>query len=70
MNSQKQKIEGIVTEALPDTTFRVKLDDAKEILAYLAGRMKIHYVRVIPGDRVVVEMSEYDKGRGRIIYRK
>lgn len=70
MAEKKIKVGGTVTEALPDTTFRVKLDDGREILAYLAGKMRLHYIRVIPGDRVLVELSPYDQTRGRIIYRE
>lgn len=70
MENSKTKVEGVVTEALPDTTFKIKLDDGREVLAYLGGRMRLHYVRVIPGDRVVVELSDYDATRGRITYRK
>ena len=70
MAEEKVKVKGIVTEALPDTTFRVKLDDGREVLAYLAGKMRLHYIRVIPGDRVLVELSPYDQTRGRIIYRE
>ncbi len=72
MKKQENKIivSGIVKKALPDTTFRVKLDSGKEIFAYLAGRMKVHYVRVIPGDRVKVEISAYDLNKGRIVYRE
>jgi translation initiation factor IF-1 len=66
---EKKEIEGEVIEALPDTKFRVKLENGDEVLAYLAGKMRMHYIRVVPGDRVTVEMSSYDKERGRIIYR-
>ena len=65
---QKEKINGIVTEALPDTNFRVKLENDKEILAYLAGKMRLHYIKVMIGDRVAVELSP-DGSRGRIVYR-
>ncbi len=74
MSNQKQQdkiiVSGVVTQALPDTSFRVKLDSGKEILAYLSGRMKVNYVRVIPGDRVKLEISRYDLTKGRIIYRE
>jgi translation initiation factor IF-1 len=66
---EKKEIEGEVIEALPDTKFRVKLENGDEVLAYLAGKMRMHYIRVVPGDRVTVEMSSYDKERGKIIYR-
>lgn len=56
-------------ESLPDTKFKVRLDDGKEILAYLAGKMRLHYIKVMIGDRVTLELSE-DGTKGRIIYRK
>ena len=61
--------EGIVQEALPSTLFRVRLDDASQILAHLSGRMRLHHIRVLPGDRVRVELSPYDRGKGRIVLR-
>lgn len=63
------KIEGRVEEALPGTRFRVRLDNGVEILAHLAGKMRLHYIKILPGDRVIVEMSPYDKEKGRIIRR-
>lgn len=60
---------GVVLEALPSTSFKVKLDDGKEILCHLAGRLRIYRIKVLPGDRVQVEISPYDDKRGRIIYR-
>lgn len=67
--SENQKIDGIVTEALPNTQFRVLLDNEKEVLAHLAGRMRLNRIRVMPGDRVTVEMTPYDDSKGRIVYR-
>ena len=64
------RTEGVVTEALPNATFRVKLDSGPEILAYISGKMRMHYIRILPGDRVVVEITPYDPTRGRIVYRK
>jgi translation initiation factor IF-1 len=61
--------EGIVEEANPGLLFRVRLDDGGEVLAHLAGKMKINYIRVIPGDRVIVEMPDESSKRGRIIRR-
>ena len=61
--------EGIVEEALPSTLFRVRLDDGGEILAHLSGRMRLHFIRVLPGDRVRVELSPYDEKKGRIVQR-
>ncbi len=63
------KIDGIVTEALPNTMFRVELVDERKILTTLKGRMRRRYVRIFPGDRVIVEMTQYDKERGRIVYK-
>ena len=66
---EKIKVEGTVVEALPGTQFKVKLINGHEILAYLAGKMRRYYIRVLLGDRVTVEMSSYDLARGRIVYR-
>ena len=63
------KKEGIVTETLPSLTFRVKLDSGEEILAHLAGKLRIHRIKILSGDRVIVETSPYDEKKGRIIYR-
>lgn len=68
-NSDSLRKKGIVIEALPSTTFRVKLEDEREILAYLAGKMRLNYIKILPGDEVLVELSPYDQNRGRIIYR-
>ncbi len=64
------RAEGVISESLPNTTFRVLLDSGPEILAYISGKMRMHYIRILPGDRVVVEITPYDPGRGRIVYRK
>jgi len=61
--------EGIVEELLPSASFRVKLDNGKDILAHLSGKMRIHRIRISPGDRVKLEMSPYDLTKGRIVYR-
>ena len=63
------QVEGIVEEALPNTTFKVKLDNGHIILAYISGRMRKNYIHILPGDRVTVELTPYDLTRGRIIYR-
>jgi translation initiation factor IF-1 len=69
LNDQKKpKVIGQVIEALPDATFRVQLDDGSVVLAYLAGKMRLHYVKVMLGDKVTLELSP-DKLRGRIVYR-
>ncbi len=64
-----KKIEGVVQEALPGTTFRVKVGEDKEVLAHLSGKMRIHYIKILPGDRVTMEVSPYDETKGRIIRR-
>ena len=70
-NGKKDKIliEGAVLESLPNTLFRVKLDDGRGILAHLSGKMRRNYIKVLPGDRVRVEMSSYDDTKGRIMHR-
>ncbi len=66
----KIKVEGLVIEALPGTQFRVRLDNGHEVLAYLSGKMRRHYIRILLGDRVALEMSPYDLTRGRITFRQ
>lgn len=63
------EIEGTVREVLPNANFRVKLENGHEVLAYLSGKMRQHYIRVLEGDRVKVELSPYDLSRGRVTYR-
>ncbi|MGI6681373.1 MAG: translation initiation factor IF-1 [Bdellovibrionota bacterium] len=63
------ELNGVVKECFPNTTFRVECDNGHELLAYLAGKMRRFYIRVLPGDRVVVEISPYDLTKGRIIKR-
>ena len=67
--SDKIKVEGTVIEALPGTQFKVRLDNGHEVLAYLSGKMRRYYIRILLGDRVAMEMSPYDLSRGRITYR-
>lgn len=62
-------LEGVVRETLPSTTFRVELENGHEILAHISGRMRVNYIRLLPGDRVLVEMSPYDLTKGRIVKR-
>ncbi|MCO5174196.1 MAG: translation initiation factor IF-1 [Trueperaceae bacterium] len=64
------RTEGVVLEARPNTTFLVQLDAGPEILAHVGGKMRRHYIRILPGDRVVLEISTYDPEKGRIVYRK
>ncbi len=69
--SSKDKIEldGKVIEAYPDLSFKIQLEEGKEVFAYLSGKMKMHYIKILLGDKVKVEFSRYDPGRGRIVYR-
>lgn len=67
---EKITVEGTVVEALPGTQFRVQLDNGHEVLAYLSGKMRRYYIRILLGDRVKLEMSPYDLTRGRIVYRQ
>ena len=63
------EVEGTITEALPNTQFRVELDNGHNVLAHISGKMRMNYIRILPGDRVKVELSPYDLSRGRINYR-
>ncbi|OHD68299.1 MAG: translation initiation factor IF-1 [Spirochaetes bacterium RBG_16_49_21] len=63
------EVEGVVVEPLPNAMFRVKLDNGHVVLAHISGKMRMHYIRILAGDRVTVELSPYDLNRGRIIYR-
>jgi translation initiation factor IF-1 len=68
----KQKgitVEGVVVEALPNAMFRVELDNGHKVLAHISGKMRMNYIKILPGDRVTVEVSPYDWSRGRITYR-
>lgn len=69
MGKDAIEIEGTVTEVLPNATFRVTLENEHQILAYLSGKMRKNYIRVLEGDRVKVELSPYDLTRGRVTYR-
>ena len=63
------EVEGTVTESLPNATFRVELANDHKVLAYVSGKIRLNFIRVLPGDRVLVELSPYDLSRGRITYR-
>jgi translation initiation factor IF-1 len=63
------EVEGTVVEALPNATFRVELANGHRVLAHISGKIRVHYIRVLPGDKVLVELSPYDLSRGRITYR-
>jgi len=69
LNKKNLRKTGIVLEALPSTHFKVRLDDGQEVMAHLAGKLRMFRIKILPGDKVQVEMSPYDKERGRIIYR-
>ena len=63
------EVEGTVLETLPNATFQVKLEAGHMVLAHISGRMRMHYIKILPGDKVKVELSPYDLSRGRIVYR-
>ena len=63
------QVVGTVTESLPNATFRVELENGHKILAHISGKMRMHFIRILPGDKVTIEMSPYDLSKGRIIYR-
>lgn len=64
------QFQGIVTETLPNTTFRVTLDNGHIVMAHISGKMRKHYIRILTGDRVTVELTPYDLSKGRIVYRE
>lgn len=64
------EVEGKVIEPLPNAMFRVELENGHKVLAHISGKMRMHFIRIIPGDTVTVELSPYDLSRGRIVYRK
>jgi translation initiation factor IF-1 len=63
------KMEGVIEESLPNTTFKVRLENGHEVLAHISGRMRVNYIRLLPGDKVILEMSPYDLTKGRITKR-
>jgi translation initiation factor IF-1 len=63
------EVQGVITENLPNAMFRVKLESGHEVLAHVSGKIRMHFIRILPGDRVLVELSPYDLTRGRILYR-
>lgn len=67
--AEKIRKEGVVLESLPSLHFRVELDGGQEIIAHLAGKLRMFRIKILPGDKVTVEMSPYDEKRGRIVYR-
>lgn len=67
---KKEEAIGVVTEALPNATFRVELEDGRKLFCHLSGKMRIYHIRVMPGDKVRVELTPYDETKGRIVYRE
>ena len=63
------KVEGVVLETLPNAMFKVELENKHQVLAHISGKMRMHFIKILPGDRVTVELSPYDLTRGRITYR-
>jgi translation initiation factor IF-1 len=63
------ELEGTVIETLPNTTFKVRLDNGHELLAHISGKLRMHYIKILPGDKVKLEISPYDLNRGRITWR-
>ena len=63
------EVEGVVVESLPNAMFRVELATEHKVLAHISGKMRLHYIKILPGDRVLIELSPYDLSRGRITYR-
>ena len=63
------KIDGTILETLPNATFQVELENGHKVLAHISGKMRMHFIKILPGDKVTVELSPYDLSRGRIIYR-
>ncbi len=63
------KVDGVVTETLPNANFRVKMDNGHEILAHISGKMRMHFIKILVGDKVAIELSPYDLKKGRITYR-
>lgn len=64
------EVEGTVVEPLPNAMFRVELENGHTVLAHISGKMRMHYIKILPGDKVTVELSPYDLTRGRIVYRQ
>ena len=63
------QVEGTIVEPLPNAMFRVELDNGHKVLAHISGKMRMHFIKILPGDKVTVELSPYDLSRGRIVYR-
>jgi translation initiation factor IF-1 len=70
MKNEGIRKQGVILEGLPNACFKVKLDDGSEVLAHVSGKMRINFIKILAGDKVTVELSPYDKKRGRIVYRE
>ena len=70
VKEEKIEVEGTIRETLPNAMFRVELDNGHKVLAHVSGKMRMNFIRILPGDKVTVELSPYDLTRGRIIYRE
>ncbi|MBN2104301.1 translation initiation factor IF-1 [bacterium] len=66
---QAIRVDGTIQETLPNATFRVELESGHKVLAHVSGKMRMHFIKILPGDKVTVELSPYDLSRGRIVYR-
>ena len=69
VKKERLEVEGKVLTCLPNTTFRVELANGHQVLAHISGKMRKHYIKILPGDRVLIELSPYDLSRGRVTYR-
>ena len=70
MKEEPIEVEGTIVEALPNAMFKVKLENGHQILAHVSGKMRMHFIRILPGDKVKMELSPYDLTKGRIVYRE
>jgi len=70
VKEEKIEMEGTILESLPNAMFRVEMEGGHKVLAHISGKMRMHYIKILPGDKVKVELSPYDLSRGRIIYRE
>ena len=70
MKEEAIEVIGTIVEALPNAIFRVKLDNGHEVIAHVSGKMRMHFIRILPGDKVKMELSPYDLTKGRIVYRE
>ncbi len=68
-DSNAIRLDGVVIESLPSATFKVEVEDGRVILAYLSGKMRMHFIKILVGDKVAIEMTPYDDKKGRIVYR-